>query len=424
MNASARLIVSALMLGSVLGAHGAAAPPSAAELLNSYVDWVQNRSASASMVAVDLDAARRDLDRVASTFLIAPDGKVSGLRGSCPSLSFAVGGTPVAATAATRYDGIDCGRIANGVSVRVARAASASSTAVLVSASAPGTPQSGGLLPDERQRRLLTAFALELAKTGSTTQSGAAAQLVEWACPYVRDHAPANDFDRAWHAAALAVLEGGINGKGLSAHLSHVPAALADDPRVVLARGIAEEQISAPSEAGQPIVDPTDRGAINRYAADRAKATQRAIELFIDATRLPQVAAEATLRLGHIELQNQRFETALGLVSDVEKQTSDRVLIYLARLFRGLALDGLNRPADAKAAYQQALLTSPGAHSATMRLATLAFRTGERTDAGQLMQTLLADDRADRDPWWSYYAGDWRFWYPNIERVRTLAGGR
>src|SRR5687768_11261089 len=57
----------------------------------------------------------------------------------------------------------------------------------------------------ERQRRLMTAFALELAALGAHKHAAAAARLVEWACPYVRSHAPIDDFDRAWQLAALAV---------------------------------------------------------------------------------------------------------------------------------------------------------------------------------------------------------------------------
>jgi hypothetical protein len=48
-------------------------------------------------------------------------------------------------------------------------------------------------LPAERarefRRRVLTAFALEVATAGSTRQASAAARLVEWACPYIRSHA-------------------------------------------------------------------------------------------------------------------------------------------------------------------------------------------------------------------------------------------
>jgi len=39
---------------------------------------------------------------------------------------------------------------------------------------------------------------------------------------------------------------------------------------------------------------------------------------------------------------------------------------------------------------------------------------------GQMTRALLKDDDPRRDPWWSYYAADWRLYYPHIDRVRAL----
>ena len=58
--------------------------------------------------------------------------------------------------------------------------------------------------------------------------------------------------------------------------------------------------------------------------------------------------------------------------------TRDPALVYLARLFRGTAQDGLKRPGDARASYQSALEIGRGAHSATMALATSFFLEGRR----------------------------------------------
>jgi hypothetical protein len=98
----------------------------------------------------------------------------------------------------------------------------------------------------------------------------------------------------------------------------------------------------------------------------------------------------------------------------------DRALVYLAHLFRGIALENRGRLQDARLSYREALAESPGAHSATLRLAALEFRHGGLDEPESLLGPLLRDDDPRRDPWWSYYAGDWRFWYPRIERVRSL----
>ena len=77
---------------------------------------------------------------------------------------------------------------------------------------------------------------------------------------------------------------------------------------------------------------------------------------------------------------------------------------------------------EARQSYKAALALSPHAHSATLRLAVLAFRSGrdDDDDEAALGEALLKDDDPRRDPWWSYYAADWRFWYERIAKVRAL----
>ncbi|HYT74334.1 MAG TPA: hypothetical protein VEL79_06270, partial [Vicinamibacterales bacterium] len=268
----------------------------------------------------------------------------------------------------------------------------------------------------ERQRRILVTFALELAATGSKKQAGAAARLVEWACPYVRSHSPLTDFDRAWQLAALAVLEGGIDGRALQAHLDHAQGFL-PEPRLLLARGIVEEQSIAPSETSAGPAQ-TVQAPAAAVEAERLRAAERAIARFHDAEKSENVRAEAALRLGHVQLVVHRYEDALSSWTDVEQATQEPALLYLARLFRGLAYEGVGRNADARAAYAGAASVSPGAHSVSIRLAALAFRAGRADESNRMLEALLRDDDPRRDPWWSYYAGDWRFWYPRIERVR------
>jgi tetratricopeptide (TPR) repeat protein len=327
------------------------------ELLTSYADWVQGRRPGVELVAIDLDAAQRQLARFDPATL------------------------PTTAPAKTRE----------------AR---------------------------EEQRRLVTAFALELAAVGSRRHAAAAARLVEWACPYVRAHTPQNDFDRAWQLAALSVLEGGIDSTGLHDHLDHVRALFPGEPRLLLARGIAEEQFSAPSEVLTRTVTGANlaraREIAGRAEGERYRAAERAAARFKDAAADEAVRAEASLRLGHVKLEMGRYDEALAALAGVEALPDDRAVTYLAHLFRGMALEGRGRSDEARAAFRQALALSPGAHSATLRLAALEFRHGRSDAPAALIEGLLRDDDPRRDPWWSYYAADWRFWYPRIERVRAL----
>lgn len=357
---AAGLTVLALPAASGLAAPQQPTPPSFSSLtglITSYAEWAQGRRTGVELIALDLDAAQRQL---------------------------------------ARFD-----------------------PSSLPTVAAAGTPPAR-----EEQRRLITAFALELAAVGSKKHASAAARLVEWACPYVRAHSPQNDFDRAWQLAALSVLEGGIDSAVLHDHLDHVRALFPDEPRLVLARGIAEEQFSAPSEVLTRSVAAAGlakaREAAVRAEGERYRAGERAAARFKDAAKDERLRAEASLRLGHVKLELGRYDEALAALTGAERDTEDRALVYLVHLFRGIALENRGRADEALASYRQALSISPGAHSATLRLAALEFRHG-RTDAPDtLLEGLLRTDDPRRDPWWSYYAADWRFWYPRIERVREL----
>jgi tetratricopeptide (TPR) repeat protein len=329
-----------------------------AELIGSYADWVSGRRSDVAMIAVDLDTARRDL---------------------------------------ARFD----------------------------PAALPVDPQATPAQARETRRRLLTTFALELAAVGSKKHAAGAARLVEWACPYVRSHTPVNDFDRAWQLAALAVLEGGVDSQVLHDHLDHVQPVAADEPRLLLARGIAEEQFGAPAE----VLTRTEiaaglaraREALAREEGERFRASERAIARFQEAAaKDPSLRAEAALRKGHVLLRMNRYDAALAAWVNVENLTEDRALIFLVHLFRGLAFEGRARIDEARHSYLSALRVSPGAHSATLRLAALAFQHGRGDAPSDLVDGLLSNDDPRRDPWWSYYAGDWRFWYPRIDRVRAM----
>jgi tetratricopeptide (TPR) repeat protein len=330
---------------------------SISDLLTSYAEWVQGRRTGVELVAIDLDAAQRQL---------------------------------------ARFD-----------------------PSSLPTAVPPGTPEAR-----EEQRRLITTFALELAAVGSKKHAAAAARLVEWACPYVRAHAPQNDFDRAWQLAALSVLEGGIDSNGLHDHIDHVRNLFPDEPRLVLARGIAEEQFSAPSEVLTRSVAAANLARAREIAAraegERYRASERAAARFKDAAKDESLRAEASLRLGHVKLLMGRYDEALAALTGAERTTDDRAVIYLVHLFRGMALENRGRVDEARASYRQALAISPGAHSATLRLAALEFRHGRAEAPDEMLDTLLRGDDPRRDPWWSYYAADWRFWYPRIERVRGM----
>ena len=398
------------------------APPSIAELLAGYIAWLRDPAASRPALEIDLDVARSQLARLAPTFLVPLEGTIGNLRGRCPEVTFRLAGSTVSTSADTTFDEAVCGQLINGQRVRAFRQPNPGDPIARIVAPLSAEALRSQPAVDEGQRRILATFAIELATPGSLRQSAAAARLVEWACELVRTHAPVNDFDRAWQRAALSVLEGVINARALDAHVAHF--ALPDEPRLTLARAIVEEQSTAPAEtlAGQAEITDALRVSylIARTKVDHARASERAVALFRSAATNDALRPEAMLRLGHVQLGMNRYDDALASFAGIEQLTSDLALVYLTHLFRGLAYEGLGRATDAGASYRRALDVSPNSHSATMRQAALAFRHGRRDDANQMLDALLANDDPNRDPWWPYYAADWRFWYQRIDAVRAM----
>ena len=326
------------------------------DLVNQYAEWIEGRRGPVDLTAPDLDAVRRELSRL--------DG-----------------------------------------------------SAIAVEAAIP--PERAR----EIRRRVLTTFALEVAAVGSTRHAAPAGRLVEWACAYVRTHVPLNEFDAAWQLAALSVLEGAIDSHALGEHVSHARPVFPSEPRLLLARGIVEEQFNAPAEAyvrGETAASlQRAREAAARAEGESYRAAERAILRFQEAAADQSLRAEALLRGGHVELRLSRYDAALATMKDLEQHTDDPAILFLANLFRGIAYEGRARLDEARQAYESALTISPNAHSATLRLAAMGFRYGHGSDSPVLLQSLLRDSDPRRDPWWSYYAADWRFYYPRIARVRA-----
>jgi tetratricopeptide (TPR) repeat protein len=351
-----RCVLVAAWTVAALDSTAAQPQPPMADLVGQYAEWVNGRRPTVDFTAVDLDVARRELGRLDPTTI-------------------------------------------------------------------PVDPAWSPEQAREMRRRLLTSFAIELAAIGSTRHASSAGRLVEWACAYVRSHTPLNAFDHAWQLAALSVLEGGIDSHALGDHVSHAQAVFRDEPRLVLARGVAEEQFNAPSEALVRTETAAGllraREALARAEGEGFRASERAIARYQEAARDPSLAGEALLRAGHVELRLARYDAALATWTGLEGRTTDPSLRFLLYLFRGIAYEGRGRIDEARGSYQAALAMSPRAHSATLRLAALTFRYAHNDDQAALTDALLQDDDPRRDPWWSYYAADWRFWYPRIAAVRA-----
>jgi tetratricopeptide (TPR) repeat protein len=262
----------------------------------------------------------------------------------------------------------------------------------------------GKVLPARTARRAMTGFALEAAATHMADAN--APKLVEWACRIIRDDGTPDAYDRAWQLAALGIMEGAAQPKLLQAHLDHVKSQV-DDPRFVLAAAIADDQRTSPLIAKSGLT-----------SGEALAAATSALKKYDAAATIASLAPEAHLRAGYLELRLNKTDEALHALEVVDYATHDPVLVYLARLFRGQLYEHMGRLDDARDAYQAALQIVPGAHAATIATAALLARQDRRIDANDIVTRMLVDDRKVDDPWWGYWAGDFRFRAVRIDAMR------
>ncbi|HEX5214019.1 MAG TPA: tetratricopeptide repeat protein [Vicinamibacterales bacterium] len=251
-------------------------------------------------------------------------------------------------------------------------------------------------LPADQARRYAAAFATE-AVFAKFEQSQSAAKLIEWACRQIRRIQQPGPFEEQWHLAAFALLSGTADPNAIEAHVAHMRLQFPSEPRLKLERGIAEELRASRFAFGKGTVP-----------GDLAKRLDEAAKRFTEAAAVESTRGEALLRLGHVELSRDRTDAALAAFNTAEASLADRDLVYLARLFRGMAFERQNRLDQARAAFESALAVRPDTQSASIALASVLFRTSDRDRASTIVNDLLSRERQVNDPWWVYPPGDFR----------------
>jgi tetratricopeptide (TPR) repeat protein len=278
--------------------------------------------------------------------------------------------------------------------------------------------------PPEAARRATAAFALEVA--AARLDAGdipGARSLLEWACARIRAHEVADEFDIAWHAAALSIADGFLDPDALEAHVRHTRSRVPVGALLDLSWAVAAEQRTSPLLIPRLAADvsPTML-AVNQAQLDAAvgRLMDDAVARFAVAASNAVTAGDARVRTAHIQLARNQAEQALTSLAALESTTREGWLVYLARLFRGQALERLQRPDDAITSLRDALKVGPGGQTATLSLSTLLYRRGQRDEAETLVQRLLAETDPISDPWWTYWAGGARLWTTRLAAMRGL----
>lgn len=253
------------------------------------------------------------------------------------------------------------------------------------------------------------------------------------------------EFLRDWHRAAAGLLQGLHNHTELDAQVKAIEdrgrSDIASDGRLVLARAIAQElrcwndrpaldqpelRLDALAKKAGVIVkqdlDGPTKAVRTQLENKHTACLDDGVSRFDAARAKDESRAEAGVRGGWLMIQQGRYADALAWL-DPAAPGSDRVLGYWRSLFRGRALSGLGRHADAADAYRDAFTRFPGAQSAGIGLAFELLCLSRDAEADQVARSLRATASTAVDPWTTYLEADRRFTDDIIEQLRRKVAG-
>jgi VWFA-related protein len=263
----------------------------------------------------------------------------------------------------------------------------------------------------ESLRRLQVAtFVLELLVTQDNAQMwewrSPASDLIDWASSVIR-HGPPTEAERLWHLAGIGLLQRFGSG-GLGPHVQFALGRFPEEPRLILARALAEDLQLWPQKRNEKAF------SVDQHRLFRLQARYR------EAADVPAVSAEARIRLGYIELRRGRVPEAHALF-EAAGDPSEPFLKYLRHLFRGQAFEAAGQLDDAEASFRAAYDTVPLAQSATLSWAATLTALGRDAEAASLVNRMLRVSAAPVDPWTLYVPSEWRFWDLWMDELRKAA---
>jgi tetratricopeptide (TPR) repeat protein len=257
----------------------------------------------------------------------------------------------------------------------------------------------------DRRRVIVATVAIEAVNRYGVGQWADAYALVEWACALVRQNAP-GAVEAAWQRASIALVQSGsgVISDQLEIHTGHAFKRFPTDPQVVLARAVARELRTFP--------DPRD----GSLPSDRDERVDAIIDYLQDARAYPEVRDEASMRLGFLYLRIGQPGLAVKTLDEAGRERGEPQIVYLSHLFRGRALERLDRDAEAVDAYRAAVAAVPGAQTAALALAAALVKVGQRTAAADIAQQSVI--MPAQDPWFFYGKTSTRRWPALLDALR------
>ena len=299
--------------------------------------------------------------------------------------------------------------------------------------------RAGGPAEVERRRVAAALYALEYAAARPSLMPS----MVGWGRDVLGDAKAPRTVEALWLRASVALAEGydrwmfllmgartnnrRSNPPAQAGHLVYARQRFPDDPYFRMAEAVGAERLAlrpidpaTPLPAVPPSIDVIAASMIDAAgprAAERKAALDRAAALLEELESIPDLSAEANLRLGYIRLRQGHRDVALGHFDKVHLATPKPAVRYLAYLYSGWALAGLGRDSEAASSYRAALRIVPRAQSASALLTMLLLKSGELAEAERVASGFL-EAPPPLDPWHIYPLGEFLEYREHIAKLR------
>jgi hypothetical protein len=206
-----------------------------------------------------------------------------------------------------------------------------------------------------------------------------------------------------WYRATLATMA--ATQLWNAAHISRAIDRFPDDADLQLLAGCLHEMAaSARTQAAVASVR-LPPGAQMRIGSPRGELGDAASRLK-RALELRSAHAEARLHYGRVLTLLGRASNAVPELRSALAEAGEPEQRYYAQLFLGRALEGVNQPQPARAAYEAAAALFPRAQAPYLALSQMAAAAANSPAAAAALAPLfalpaVAEDR--QDPWWTYF---------------------
>ena len=213
-----------------------------------------------------------------------------------------------------------------------------------------------------------------------------------------------------WYRAIGAYFAEQDNRADAVRHFARARTVVADDPGVLFGEACLEETLGSPGIQNFARLARLPNGmTLTAITSPRTHFT-RAEALLKRALAAKPDFVDARLRLGHVLVELEEYESALPHLAQVIAASKDPAMLYYAHLFSGDAAFALSRLAESRESYERAIATHPESQAARLGLAAASRAAGDRTAARDAAMSTLTSPPQERDskdePWWEYYKGD------------------